>query len=72
MLVALIGRQWMTATDEEGHRRLDDPDDYVRSEVQAALERGVRVIPVLVDGAKPPPPTSVACRASAVGETQCF
>ncbi len=53
VLVALIGRQWATIADEEGQRRLDDPDDYVRFEVQAALERGVRVIPVLVDGARP-------------------
>jgi hypothetical protein len=54
VMVALIGRQWTTITDEEGRRRLDNPDDYVRFEVQAALERGVRVIPVLVDGARPP------------------
>jgi hypothetical protein len=53
VLVALIGRQWAALTDEEGRRRLDNPDDYVRFEVQAALERGVRVIPVLVDGARP-------------------
>jgi len=53
VLVALIGRQWATLTDEEGQRRIDDPDDLVRFEVQAALERGVRVIPVLVDGARP-------------------
>jgi hypothetical protein len=39
--------------DEEGRRRLDDPDDYVRFEVQTALMRGVRVIPVLVDNARP-------------------
>lgn len=51
VLVALIGRQWLTLTDEEGNRRLDNPDDYVRFEVQTALQRGVRVIPVLVDGA---------------------
>lgn len=37
-----------------GRRRLDDPDDYVRFEVEAALARGVRVIPVLVDGARAP------------------
>jgi hypothetical protein len=53
VLVALIGRQWATLADEEGRRRLDNPDDYVRFEVQAALERGVRVIPVLVDGTRP-------------------
>jgi hypothetical protein len=53
VLVALIGRQWATLADEEGHRRLDNLDDYVRFEVQTALDRGVRVIPVLVDGARP-------------------
>jgi hypothetical protein len=53
VLAALIGRQWATLTDREGQRRIDDPDDLVRFEVQAALERGVWVIPVLVDGAEP-------------------
>jgi hypothetical protein len=56
VLVALIGRQWATLTDEEGRRRLDDPDDYARFEIRTALEHGVRVIPVLVDGARPPRP----------------
>ena len=53
LLVVLIGRQWMTLVDEEGRRRLDNPDDYVRFEVQTALERDIRVVPVLVDGARP-------------------
>ena len=53
VLVALIGQQWATLADEQGRRRLDDPDDFVRFEVQTALERDVRVVPVLVDGAKP-------------------
>jgi hypothetical protein len=53
VLVALIGREWATLTDEDGGRRLNNPDDFVRFEVKAALERGVRVIPVLVDGASP-------------------
>ena len=53
VLVALIGRQWATLTDEEGARRLDNPDDFVRFEVKTAVERGVRVVPVLIDGARP-------------------
>jgi hypothetical protein len=51
VLLALIGREWLTATDEGGRRRLDDPDDIVRLEVEAALERSIRVIPVLAEGA---------------------
>jgi hypothetical protein len=53
VLVALIGRQWATLADEQSRRRLDFPDDYVRFEVKTALDRDVRVIPVLVDGASP-------------------
>jgi hypothetical protein len=53
VLVALIGRQWATVTDEDGGRRLDSPDDYVRFELKTALEHRLRVIPVLVDGARP-------------------
>jgi TIR domain len=51
VLLALIGREWLTATDEDGRRRLDDPDDIVRLEIEAALERSIRVIPVLAEGA---------------------
>ena len=54
VLLALIGGQWLTITDAHGRRRLDDPDDFVRLEIEAALARNVRVIPVLVDGAAMP------------------
>jgi hypothetical protein len=54
ILLALIGARWLTVSDEEGRRRLDDPDDYVRFEIRTALERRVRVIPVLTDGATMP------------------
>jgi hypothetical protein len=54
VLIALIGPKWLIVTDEENCRRLENPDDYVRFEIRTALERCVRVIPVLVDGAGVP------------------
>jgi hypothetical protein len=50
-LVAVIGPRWTSATDAAGRRRLDDPADWVRLEIGAALERGMKVFPVLVGGA---------------------
>ncbi len=54
VLLAVIGPSWLKATDESGQRRLDDPGDFVRVEIAAALARKVRVVPVLVDGARLP------------------
>src|SRR4051794_5973990 len=54
VLLAMIGPGWTDLEDDEGHRRLDDPGDFVVLEVRAALERGIPVIPVLVDGARMP------------------
>ena len=45
-LVALIGKQWLTITDEDGRRRLENPEDYVRLEIAAALKRDIRVTPL--------------------------
>ena len=55
-LVAVIGRDWVSSAGSDNRRRIDDPQDFVRIEIEAALERSVRVIPVLVDGAKMPRP----------------
>jgi hypothetical protein len=49
-LVVVIGAGWVMAKDEYGSRRLDDPDDFVRLEIETALRREIRVIPILVDG----------------------
>ena len=54
VLLALIGAQWLTMTDEKGQRRLDNPEDYVRLEIETALTRKIRVIPILVDEARMP------------------
>ena len=55
-LLAIIGPSWLKVADEAGVRRLDDPHDFVRLEIDAALKRGIRVIPVLVGGAAMPKP----------------
>ncbi|WMJ09027.1 SUMF1/EgtB/PvdO family nonheme iron enzyme [Nitrosomonas sp. sh817] len=57
--VVLIGEHWLDITDANGQRRLDDPDDWVRLEIAAVLERGIRVIPVLVGGATMPKSTQL-------------
>ena len=54
VLIVVIGRHWLSSADEEGRRRLDNPEDFVRLEIGTALKRGIRVIPVLVEGALMP------------------
>ena len=54
VFVVLIGNEWLDATDEEGNRRLDDPADRHRREIEVALERGIRVFPVLIEDAAMP------------------
>lgn len=54
VLLAVIGPVWSTVTDGQGSRRLEDRADFVRLEIAAALERGIRVIPLLVGGATMP------------------
>jgi hypothetical protein len=54
VLLALIGDRWLTVTGQDGRRRLDNPGDFIRLEIEAALTRNVRVIPILVAGARMP------------------
>jgi len=53
VLVAVIGPRWLAISDARG-RRIDQPDDFVRREIASAFQRGVRVAPVLVGGARVP------------------
>lgn len=54
VLLALIGPQWLASPDGHGGRRLDDENDFVRIELRTALQRSIRVVPVLLDGAVMP------------------
>ena len=60
VLLVVIGPDWLNATDDDEKRRLDDPDDLVRIEIEAGLAReGVVVIPLFVRGARPPKPAEL-------------
>ncbi|MEY2507050.1 MAG: hypothetical protein QOH01_1379 [Verrucomicrobiota bacterium] len=54
VVVAVVGPNWVG--QREGKRRIDDPRDFVRIEIAAALERGIPVIPVLLDHTVMPDP----------------
>jgi hypothetical protein len=54
-LLAIIGKHWLNATDETGKRRLDNPNDFVRLEIEFALRRrAMLIVPVLIGGAQMP------------------
>jgi hypothetical protein len=54
VLLVVIGPRWLSETDAAGQRRVDDPEDWVRIEIETALQRAIPVIPLLVDGASFP------------------
>jgi hypothetical protein len=54
IMLVLIGNNWSTITDSTGTRRIDNPNDWVRVEIETALKRDIRVVPVLIDGAPLP------------------
>lgn len=56
LFLCVIGPRWADARNARGDRRLDDPNDFVRIEVESALRRGKLVVPILVDGARMPSP----------------
>jgi hypothetical protein len=56
LMLVLIGKNWADIKDEEGQTRLENPGDFVRLEIEAALKRDIVVTPILVQGAHMPAP----------------
>src|SRR6185436_14407529 len=54
--LVVIGRKWTSVADAAGTRRVAQPDDYVRREIETAFAERIGVIPILVDGAAMPSP----------------
>lgn len=54
VVLVIIGKNWLTASDSDGARRLDDAGDFVRMEIERALAAGKHVVPVLVSNASMP------------------
>ena len=54
--LCVIGQDWLDARDNEGNRRLELDQDFVRIELESALSRNIPVIPLLVRGARMPSP----------------
>jgi hypothetical protein len=59
VFLAIIGPHWLDSRANDGTRRLDDPTDFVRREVETALRQGVPIIPVLIDDAAMPSSTEL-------------
>jgi hypothetical protein len=69
VLLAVIGRQWLSVGDGRS-RRLDSAEDPVRLEIESALRRGIRIIPVLVQGAAMPRPEELPGSLSKLARRQ--
>ena len=70
VVLAVIGPGWLDATDAAGRRAVDDPHDWIRRELAEAFAAGVRVIPVLIDGAALPAPRELPGDIAELGRCQ--
>lgn len=71
-MLVVVGRRWLNVKGTDGMRRLDDPSDFVRMEIRAALAAASQVIPVLVEGANMPRPDELPTDLEAFARHQAF
>ena len=53
-VIVLMGHNWLSITDSEGRRRLDDPNDWVAEEISIAIQSGIPIFPVLIENTPMP------------------
>lgn len=70
--LAVVGPHWLDCRNADGQRRLEDPDDWVRLEIETLLARGIPVVPVLVGGAAMPPPQQLPESLAQFSRKQAF
>ena len=71
-MLVVIGPRWTALCGADGSRRLDDPTDFVRMEVEAALGRDIPVVPVLVQGAPMPQARDLPASLAALATRQAL
>jgi tetratricopeptide (TPR) repeat protein len=72
VLLVMVGPEWLRPEGVDGHIRLWDPEDYVRLEIQAAIQQELTVIPVLVRGAQMPSPDKLPEDLKSFARLQAF
>lgn len=70
VMLVVIGPHWLTAKDERGKARLEDPNDPVRLEIEAGLQRKIRVVPLFASGATPIEPLKLPLSLKALASIQ--
>ena len=70
VVVAVIGRQWLTLGAPGGGRRIDSESDFVHLELFAAITKGLPIVPVLVQGARMPGPDELPARLAPLARRQ--
>jgi TIR domain len=72
VVLAVIGPEWLIARDEYGRRRIDDPDDWVRQEIQLGLELGKTIMPLLIRHSNMVPAVALPPEISSLSSSQAF
>lgn len=72
VMLLLIDEDWVRHADAYGRRRIDDPGDWHRREIEWALARRIPLLPVLLDSARMPPAAALPPSLETLPQLQAF